>query len=367
MEQVSRYMADALVERLGDEVDLVFEYGSRLTGRTHRFSDLDISWTPAHGDTWSSITVLVGGTLFDLYPMHWSTLEEMADYRSISSSVLLANRILYARDEAAVARFHALSERLRGLLEPGSRPLALRGAQSVFERTSQPYLLLRASAADGHVLGCIQQSRSIVAGLFHCVAIANQRCVDTRKVEQVLDLPELPEGFAEAARLAIRSRRPDELVAACEQLLFGTRRFLVEQGLRAARPGATYAEACRALYPEAKADLDRIVLAAERGDMLLAKTTVTSMLVELTMRITQVETGMEVTGLHVAGDYERDLTALGFPALLPPLESGDLAELGVRAVAFDRRLRQFLSEHGVALNEFANLAALRAAVEGGRA
>src|SRR5262249_28257729 len=68
MLSIARQMVEALVERLGDEVELVFEYGSRVTGNTHRFSDLDFSYVPAHDKTGTHITVLVSGTLFDCIP-----------------------------------------------------------------------------------------------------------------------------------------------------------------------------------------------------------------------------------------------------------------------------------------------------------
>src|SRR5512133_3651288 len=108
----------ALLEKLGDEVDLIFQYGSHIKGLAHKYSDVDISYVPVHETTWESITVMVGDTLFDFYPMHWSHLERMADFRDVSSTVLLNNRVLYQRDEAVGARFESLAERLRSLQRP---------------------------------------------------------------------------------------------------------------------------------------------------------------------------------------------------------------------------------------------------------
>ena len=108
-------LKNALLRKLGAEVDLIFEYGSHLKGNTHRYSDLDISYVPVHEATWESITVMVGETLVDLYPIHWAHLERMADFRDLSSAVLLNNRIVYQRTEAVAERFRALSARLSAL------------------------------------------------------------------------------------------------------------------------------------------------------------------------------------------------------------------------------------------------------------
>lgn len=366
MEQVGRQMTDALVQRLGDEVDLVFEYGSRVKGTAHRYSDLDLSFVPAHDRSGGSITVLVNGTLFDLYPIRWSTLEEMAAFENVSSSLLLTCRPLYTRNASVEARFRSLADRLRERLMPEAKPLAIQTAQRLFQRTAYPYFLLRLWAGEGEAFACIQQTQSILGTVFHCLAVANQACIDTRKVEQVCALAELPEGFAETARRVVQSCRPEALLTGCEALLFTTRRFLAEQGRRYLRRDTRYTEVCRAVYPEMRSALDKVALAAERNDLLLAKTCVASALEELMMRVAQVQTGEEFSSFHGAGDYEQDLSAFGFPALLPPLVAGDLTELRVRAIAFDQHLRQFLAENGVALNDFASVEELRTALDAGR-
>lgn len=35
-------MQQALLRELGDEVDLIFRYGSHMTGARHKYSDVDI-------------------------------------------------------------------------------------------------------------------------------------------------------------------------------------------------------------------------------------------------------------------------------------------------------------------------------------
>jgi hypothetical protein len=119
---------DALLSKLGEEVDLIFQYGSYLKGATHKFSDVDISYVPVHEATWESITVMVGETMIDFYPMHWSHLERMADFDDVSSSVLLHNRIVYQRTEEASERFRALADGLKTQQEPDALPKMIRKA-----------------------------------------------------------------------------------------------------------------------------------------------------------------------------------------------------------------------------------------------
>jgi hypothetical protein len=82
---------------LGEEVELIFRYGSYLQGTTHAYSDLDISYVPAHETTWHSITVIVAEVMIDCYPIQWSRLERMASFDVISGTVLLQNEIVNGR------------------------------------------------------------------------------------------------------------------------------------------------------------------------------------------------------------------------------------------------------------------------------
>ncbi len=122
MPRLIAVMKDALLRELGDEIDLIIQYGSHLKGTAHPYSDLDLSYVPAHESTWKSITVVVAGVMCDLYPIHWSRLEEMADFRDPSCTVLLDHRVLYQRNAGAAARLAALPPRLLGLLQPEARP-----------------------------------------------------------------------------------------------------------------------------------------------------------------------------------------------------------------------------------------------------
>lgn len=75
--------------------------------------------------------------------------------------------------------------------------------------------------------------------------------------------------------------------------------------------------------------------------------------------IAQVEHGFAETRFNGLSDYEHDLTAPGILALMPPLLSRDFGELHRRYLAFDTRLKAFLTERAVRLNDFVSVEELR--------
>ena len=348
-------LQDALLRRFGDEVDLIFQYGSHLHGATHRFSDVDLSWVPVHDDTWGSITVMVDETLFDLYAMHWSHLERMADFRDVSSSVLLHNRILYQRNDTAAERFSALADRLRAWQEPAARRDMVRRALEIFQSSGYDYYLLCEQAAAGHTTGTLKSAQAILRTVLHCLAVVNQACIDTRKLEQVLALPRLPDGFAATVARVTQAMAPHEVAAATEALLQSTRALLLDEQRDCLTEPASYPAAFHAAYPELKRDLQAVMLGCERAEMMAVKGAVLSLLHELSRMVAQAESGFVAESFNPLADYAQDLTALGFPDLVGPMLAGDFGMLHDRCLAFDRRLRTFLAEHDVALNDFAAL------------
>ncbi len=348
-------MQAALLRDLGDEVELIFRYGSQVKGNTHAYSDLDISYVPVHESTGHHITVLVDELLCDLYPIRWSQLESMANFENISSTVLLTYQILYQKSDAAAARIGTLAEQLRTSLQPAARLSMIGKACSYFQRIGYPYYLLREQTANGHSLASLQQSQQILNILFHTLAIYNQQCIDTRKIAQVLALPHLPPGFAERVDQIKQTAEPDELVRLCDELLTTTRALLLAEQQHHPDREANFCTAFGAGYPELKGDLQHLLLACKRADLLEAKRLLVSLYHEVALAVAQGATGVGYSGFNALADYEQAFAGLGFPALLPYIIKADFVGLHEQTLAFDQKLRQFMAEQNVKSYAFATI------------
>lgn len=355
---LTQVMTDALLRDLGDEVELIFRYGSFLNGNTHAYSDLDISYVPVRESTGHHITVTVDEMLCDLYPIHWSQLESMARFENISSTVLLTYQVIYQRSAAAAERLQQLADQLRAALQPAAHQAMVRKAHEYFQRTGYPFYLLQQQAAMGNQLACLQQAQSIVGTVVHSLAIYNQRVVDTRKLDQILALPKLPADFATTVTWVTNATDPDGLSAACEELLNTTHALLLAEQRQCPDREATYVSAFGAGYPELKGDLQHILLACERQDRFSLNRLLVSLYHELSLATANAETGISYSGFNSLADYEQDFVALGFPPLISYLESADFDELYRQTLVFDEHLQRFLVGHGAPLYTFATVAEL---------
>ncbi len=346
----------SILRELGDEVELIFRYGSQLKGATHAYSDLDISYVPAHESTWNSITVLVDGVMIDFYPIHWSRLEQMANFDDISGTVLLENQIVYQRDEDVASRFQALPVRLRSLMQTEARPAMLRKAIGIFQNTGYPYYLLRQQAANSHLLSCLHHARQILRIVVHSLVVCNQMCIDSRKLAQVLALPKLPAGFGGMVDRVTKAVTPNETLSACEDLLNTTRALLLDEQRQVLCHEMTFPDVFDSGYPELKGTLQHLMLACERRD--LYNFNLMELYHELMFHMTLALTGVEYSAFNSLAEYEQDLVALGFPDLLPYVVAGDLDGLHEQCKAFDQHMQKFLTERSVPLNVFGSVDAL---------
>jgi predicted nucleotidyltransferase len=125
---VTNLMVEKHLARLGEETELIFLFGSREKGTAHPNSDVDLCYTPVHESEWAHCTVTVEGILFDLFPLHWSQLERMADFDDPRTSLIMDARVVYHRTEEALTRFRGLQDRIRRLEQPAASWSQTRGA-----------------------------------------------------------------------------------------------------------------------------------------------------------------------------------------------------------------------------------------------
>jgi predicted nucleotidyltransferase len=361
LETASSMIQETLLRELGDEVELIIHYGSHFRGDAHKHSDLDLIYIPTHEETWNHVTVLVDDTLIDLFPFHWSRFEDVAEFNHVFCTILLNSEILYQRDAEAARRFLALRDRLRALLAPEAFPDMLRKAQEIFQKTGYAYYLLHQQAANQHQLAAMYHAQEILKTILHALAVLNQSCIDTRKLDQVLALPKQPPDFAEMVHIIMTTADPAQLLQATEDLMNVTRDLLLAEQQKAAGGEPNFPEVFSATYPEFKAGIQHLMLAGEQENPFTFE--LMSLYHELMIHMAWASTGIGYSNFNSIAEYEQDLAALGFPDLLPTIAAGDFAGLAEQCRLFDQRLQEYLTQKGVSLNSFATLDGLQKYLE----
>lgn len=154
--------------------------------------------------------------------------------------------------------------RLCALQQPEARPARVQRALELFLEIDYDDYRLRRHAVLDDVTGCLRQAQAILRALLRYVAVCNQAPVDTRKLAQVLALPQLPEGFAEHISRVAAATTPPAALATIDALLDATYRFLLSMQRHCLHDFAMWPVVFDAGYPELERDLQAVMQACDQ-------------------------------------------------------------------------------------------------------
>lgn len=325
IDRVAGAMTEALVRELGDEVELVIHYGSTVRGNAGAASDVDLCWVPAHEDCWRSITIEVDDTLVDLFAVHWSRLEAMAELRDPFGTILERKRVLYAKDEAARERLDGLTARLASMRDAGMRKELLERAFGIFRSAGYPLYQARRSCARGELVGALHAAATLEETLSHCLLALNRRSVDTRKDDDMASLEKLPEHYLALRKELLCARTPTKLDEAAVALMESVREALsAEQRELCAEPADFKAIAGEGGIAEHNNDFRHAARAAATGDARELTRSLVKALWELRYHVGQAFNGRWFDAMNSLDELTAEL---------PGLRVGPLQEALVKADA----------------------------------
>lgn len=361
IERVAAAMTEALVRELGDEVELVIHYGSTVRGNAGAASDVDLCWVPAHEDSWQSVTIEVDDTLVDLFAVHWSRLEAMAELRDPLGTILEQRRVLYAKDAAARERLDALTARLASMREAGRRKELLERAFGIFRTAGYPLYQLRRSAARGELLGALHAAVTLDETLSHCLLALNQKSVDTRKDADMATLEKLPKDYLSLRRRLVISRAPAEIEEAAGALMEAVREALAsEQREVCAEPADFKAIAGEGGIAEHNNDFRHAARAASTGDIQELTRSLSKALWELRYHVGQAYSGRWFDAMNSLDELTAELPGLRVGPLGDALVKADAAACERECERLIADLRALYASRSCPTNCFADLGELEA-------
>ena len=192
--------------RMDDSVDTV-SYFVPVTDRGRRFAR----------------TFILEGQGWDLWGIEWDRLERFADLEEYNTTVLADAKILWARSEEDAARFEALQVRQRkNLADPET---ARKQALMAYATAKSLYTqLLFAKGSEIRVF-----AGYVLDYLARAIAFHNHsyfRHSQTRQLEELVLMEQIPSGFAEHYLQVIRTKDDEHRKNLCYELICLVRDFL---------------------------------------------------------------------------------------------------------------------------------------------
>jgi predicted nucleotidyltransferase len=361
IEKTISIMIETFLARYGQEVDLIIQYGSLVTGDNHEASDIDISWVPVHEGRWESITIEVQGILVDLYAIPWPRLREMAEFENYNCTILERHRILHSRDDAARERISSLLERYRALQRPEARTEMLEKSFGLFQRAAYPSYLIGRAAARGEVMDCVAKAQELSDILSHCLMTLNQRSIDTRKDAEVIALPKLPADFAGLRDALARSRDSSEIKRKADEIMEATRSLLLSEQSEVCREEPGFAAAAgNNNFPETANGLRHAAREARRRNITGLNRDLCCMLREIRNNIGRGISGRWFHDFNALSELTRDIPGMDLSGLSNAMLRLDWEELEKRLLGMVDDMAALYREKRTGMNSFGNMSELEA-------
>lgn len=358
--RTARILVDHALATHGEDIALIFYYGSHAKGTARPTSDLDIAYIPDEGEADSLYSSFVlDGLPYEFWPVSWRFLEDIAGAAGgrpwpVAHSLLAYAQVLYARSAADRERFEALRARSSALALPEAGPIMLQKSLEEYKALAFRLNHLRQAAASGDAASLRFAAWPFAHSLLACLGLLNQRPLDR--------------GWAESLEEGVLPRAPERLREGMEAVVFGpagaalseatrladeARRLLLEaQDERAATvaAGDLFAD----FYPYVYEYRQKIIAACERGDRFTAAQSAYLLQKDIAQMLHQVTSGVYPRDLYLAREYSEAYAAAGLPDMLEAASTGELGELAARARLLDDRFRAWLAMHGIATNELSD-------------
>lgn len=364
--QVLELLVNHVAAHFSAEVDLVAYYGSHARGTATPRSDLDFFYVPAEGKNPPvGRTVLIDGRLFDFWPIRWETLQGFATGRtrgwSMAPALVYQAKVVYKRNDEAAARLDSLKQQIVDLTGPAARPQMIRRSMEMFQAVLARLGNLRLAAGGGQVGDVRHAGFGVLLAAWECLALVNQTLFDQGNrsiVSQSTLLKERPTDFDRLVQTLGTAVDPGEIMAAAEAIAIGTRDVL-RRAQESMPTRESVAEMFGGAYPEVKDGFRKVLSACEQERSFEASMAAWQQQIQLSQMLADLQTEVGIhLDFNLYSEFSAAYEALGMPNLVSCAPS-DLAHLAAETERLDQRLRQWLGEQGINLEEYADVEAFR--------
>lgn len=276
-DQLLRWIKAKVKTEYPQDISLVCVYGSAVNGTMNAKSDLDCYFLPKTERGYElATTFILEGVGYDIYPVSWQRLEDIANLRSGMQPLVGDAQILYCATEEDAMRFAALREMLRQNLQSQSYTREMTG-----ERCREAASLLAALEISEQLPLARKLAGRLIVTLADAIALYHRDYFHFGLKRQYADLlsgiPGIPEHLARGYRNVIEGESVPEVIHRAKIFFTEVCNHIgiapVPPPVRPMAPieaATPNGPALAALYQEICSTFNKIYVCRETGDSVLA-------------------------------------------------------------------------------------------------
>ena len=344
--QAIHIIADHVVQKNRENIAIVAIYGSYALGTESSLSDVDMYMIVDEEPTEKiSCHIIFQGKPISFWQMDWKNAEKMAagekGFTEIwcnAASLFVNNSLLYTRSKEDLEKFNSLKGKVEEAIKDRNGKL-----DHVVNSFNKMFDVERIGFAKEK--NDILYARWVVWGLLNNLASllswVNGKFFTKNwgsSMEEIFQLPIIPEGLKELVDVLVSSDDYDELLSAGRKLVRRTRVLVREEQKKINPSFDTTAE----VFVHTKEYLNKIYSACERKDIYLASYAATELQIWIS-ELMALSEGKHASDFNVVNEIDSYYAQL-LPDLTPFITNKDYTGLSEATEKFEKNLIEFITE-----------------------
>jgi hypothetical protein len=327
------HVKELLIEKIKkdykDDIALVVMMGSQIFNDTHKKSDLDLYFVPKTKRGYNlGFVFTLDGIGFDIWPISWERLENIAKWNERIVSIITDGQILFVSSDEDLDRFNQLKA---SILDQSIHPSLKEKAKTKFKEAYKIYFDLCTS---DHLSDVRKHGIKLLYLVTEVISMYNQIPVKRGRKHlksEIMNMPDLPKGFSELYEGLFQSKDIKYIKCQLQELIKRMEMWFSDKSKHIIIP---FKDQAHGFYEEIINNYNKIERAVELSD-------------PYTALFAAAEIEFEFEWLFKDTDVKKDL-----PDLLSYYHPNQLEEFGRQASIHHQAVLKLLSDHDVRILTF---------------
>ena len=348
--EIAKFLSKQAISRFSGKIAIITVYGSVALGTSNMYSDVDMfAIIDNEAETTLPWNFVLQGYTIEFWKMDWQTAENMALGKiktnpwTVSASLFVNSKILYVRSESDGARFNKLREKTKR-----SEDENLREVINNFNSGYSSIELLRLAQQHDDLLSAKWAAWGLINFSVICLSLLNNVFLLKnwgKNLQELLNLPILPENFSNLVRNLITSSNFDEMISTGRGLLSGIRTLVLERQRQVSIPIFDQENTLCKDYTALKSYLNKIRSACRSKNIFAASYAATEIQLWIAQEIAASKGKLvDIYNFNSFEEVRPFYNYLKLPDLMEKILKQDFQQIEQTVDIIDSRIQQYCVE-----------------------
>lgn len=354
MIEIAEFLAKRATSRFPDKIAIIAVYGSVALGTEHEYSDIDMyAIVDNEADTDLPWSFIFKNQTVEFWKMDWKVAEQMAlgnrevNPWSVSASLFVNNKILYARSESDRTHFDSICKKIKR-----SEKDNMEQVMNIFNKGYSTIERIWIAKKNDDLTSARWAVWNLINHTVACLSLINNTFFIKnwgKNLQEVFKLPILPENYSKNIEILNKSSNFDEMMSIGRKLVSGIHKLILEKQQKINISVIKRKNTFWNNYIGIKSYINKIRSACQDRDILAASYATTELQIVIAEQIAIFEKKIAIDAYNFNSfkEIKSYYNQLKLPDLMIGISKGDFQQIEQGINIIDSRLEQYYRNQSI--------------------